>query len=126
MCICVLYLRVGKKTMVLHSAKDVIDKIEFNNQEDWDTYPAAEYCCDKCEQIVSIDFKSLTKHQFSNFTNFDISDKQIFEALHKPADTNSFLDFYCPSCKRPVRIYYESWAGGRHGEAGHVIKYVID
>lgn len=114
--------------MRLHLATEIFTKTEFNNQEDWETYPTADYCCDQCKQTVSIDFKSLTKHQFSDFSNLNATDKkefELFETTNKPIDTNSFLDFYCPTCKRPVRIYYNSWAGGRHGEVGYAIKFLI-
>jgi hypothetical protein len=39
---------------------------------------------------------------------------------------DSFIDFYCPKCKRPVRIYYTSFLGGRHCEHGYNLDYVID
>ena len=39
---------------------------------------------------------------------------------------DSFLDYYCPKCQRPIRIYYFSYLGGHHGELGFVIKYVIN
>jgi hypothetical protein len=111
--------------MTLHNATEIVSKTEFNNQSDWDTYPTADYCCDKCNQIVSIDFKSLQKHQFSDFSNFTSADKELFRSFESnDTKTNSFLDFYCPTCKRPVKFYYDSWAGGRHGEAGFTIKFI--
>ena len=111
--------------MTLQTATKILSKTEFNNQTDWDTYPTADYCFGKCYQTVSIDFKSLTKHQFSEFSNFILADRELFKSF-ETADTktNSFLDFYCPTCKRPVKIYYDSWAGGRHGEAGFTIKFI--
>ena len=111
--------------MRLLIATEILSKTEFNNQNDWDTYPTADYCCDRCNQIVAIDFKSLTKHQFSDFSNFKAADKELFKKLESnDTKTNSFLDFYCPTCKRPVKIYYNSWAGGHHGEMGFSIKFV--
>ena len=38
---------------------------------------------------------------------------------------DSFLDYYCPDCKRPVRIYYFSYLGGFHCETGYIIKYIM-
>jgi len=111
--------------MKLQSATEILSKTEFNNQSDWDTYPTVGYCCDKCNQTVSIDFKSLTKHQFSDFSNLNLADKELFKILEsKDIIANSFLDFYCPTCKRPVKIYYDSWAGGHHGEMGFTIKFI--
>lgn len=112
--------------MKIYTAEQVLDKTEFNNLVDWKAYPTADYCCDKCNQVVSIDFKSLNKHQFSDFSNLEAVDKETCMVLEATfPTTNSFLDFYCPKCRRPVRIYYDSWAGGKHGEAGHSIKYII-
>mgnify|MGYP006288400277 CR=1 FL=1 len=39
---------------------------------------------------------------------------------------DSFIDFNCPKCNRPVRIYYSSYLGGRHCEHGYQLEYVID
>ena len=115
--------------MVTHSATRKLNKTEFNIQEDWNTYPTADYTCDKYCQTVSINFANLAKHQLSNFSNFNEADKEafaLFASQNELEPTNSFLDFYCPKCKRPVRIYYDSWAGDRHGEQGFSIKYIVD
>ena len=115
--------------MTTHPATEKLTKTEFDSLEDWQAYPTTEYTCDSCNQIVSIAFKDLAKHQFLNFTNFNDQDKKVFEdyeSLNAQIKTNSFIDFYCPTCKRPVKIFYESWAGGRHTEHGYIIKYVVD
>jgi hypothetical protein len=115
--------------MTTQPASEKLTKTEFNSLEDWKTYPTADYTCDKCNETVSIAFKDLAKHQLSDFTNFNDDDKKAFEQYERlsgQTKTNSFLDFYCPNCKRPVKIYYESWGGGRHMEGGYSIKYVID
>jgi len=39
---------------------------------------------------------------------------------------DSFLDYYCMSCHKPIRIYYASYLGGRQCETGYVIKYVLN
>jgi len=38
---------------------------------------------------------------------------------------DSFLDYYCPKCNKPIRIYYFSFMGGRQVESGFVLKYVL-
>jgi hypothetical protein len=38
---------------------------------------------------------------------------------------DSFLDFYCPKCNTPVRIYYMSFIGGRQGEVGYELVFVL-
>jgi hypothetical protein len=110
-------------------ASDRLTKVNFNNYEDWLTYPTSDYKCDNCDETVSISLSDFDKHQRSTFTNLKQQDSLAVEyyvskiTLEK---ANSFLDFYCPGCKRPVRIYYDSWAGGRHTETGYILKYVID
>jgi hypothetical protein len=39
---------------------------------------------------------------------------------------DSFIDYYCPQCKAPIRIYYSSYCGGRHCETGFEIKYILN
>jgi hypothetical protein len=120
---------VSGNTMMTQSANEKLNKTEFNNQEDWETYPTADYCCEKCNQKISFNFANLTKHQFSSFSNLNNIDQKAFDSfvsINKLEPTNSFLDFYCPNCERPVRICYDSWAGGKHGEYGFSIKYILD
>lgn len=115
--------------MLVFPANKKLSKTEFNNQEDWESYPTADYTCDKCGQKVSLSFSDFRKHQLSGFSNLTDQDKEMIKNYiesKKPISTNSFLDFYCPKCKRPVRVCYDSWAGGKHTEAGFSIKYVIE
>ncbi len=87
--------------MTTHTALEKLTKTEFDSYEDWQTYPTADYTCDKCNQIISIAFKNLVKHQFSNFTNFDDEDKRTFEkyeSMNGQIKTNSFIDFCRLSC----------------------------
>lgn len=115
--------------MRVRNADEIFDKTDFNNQVDWDTYPTADYTCDKCNQTVAIRLKDLVKHAYKGFSNLTEADKQNVETLIKVTVEklpSSFLDFYCPDCKRPVRVYYETFAGGKHTEVEHSIKYVVD
>ena len=114
--------------MDIYSAEKVLNKTDFDNYLDWQTYPTKDYHCTNCNQEVAISFKNLSKHHNSNFSNFSQEDMDAFGLLEKenPAiKTDSFLDFYCPKCKRPVRIYYNMWAGGKHGEFGFSIKFIV-
>ena len=114
--------------MVLISIEKISDKLSFNNYIESDTYARANLRCPSCRSNVSLRYKNLVKHAFSDITN--LSDKVITEIkilleqkeLNVP---NSFLDYNCPNCQNPIRIYYESWAGGKHGEAGFELKYAI-
>ena len=115
--------------MRVHNADNILDKTEFNNQTDWETYPTTDYTCDNCNQTVSLSLKDFTKHAYNDYSNLTQKDKQTVDATISASVDNipsSQLDFYCPTCRRPVRIYYDSWAGGHHGEAGYCLKYVVD
>jgi DNA-directed RNA polymerase subunit M/transcription elongation factor TFIIS len=115
--------------MKIYSASEILDKIHFGNYEDFDIYPRSTYKCSKCDEKISFSLKDFTKHSFSEHTNLTKEDVlKINEILAKVDldDSNSFIDFYCPKCGRPVRIYYQAWAGGRHGEAGHELRFLIE
>ena len=109
-------------------AEILTNKTHFSSYEDYKTYPTADLKCPSCEAKTSIAFKDLEKHQFSNFSNLT-EDKQNmineFVKLNFKKVPNSFLDYNCPNCHSSIRLYYESWAGGRHGENGYELKTVI-
>jgi DNA-directed RNA polymerase subunit M/transcription elongation factor TFIIS len=160
--------------MKIRFAKELIEKLEYSNYDDYETYPNSVFVCDKCGDKIGFGFKDLEKHRFSKNSNLKGKDKIIADrliltmipkykvkqkrqiwALTKrdrlivklqrlylrligavdvflpipKIDENipdSFIDFNCPKCKTPVRIYYFSFIGGRHCENGFVIKYVIN
>jgi hypothetical protein len=115
--------------MELIKATDKFEKTEYSNYEDWETYPNSIYICQECDEKVLFSLKNLEKHSLSDFTNLSSTDAQEFDQFIENRDldgANSFIDFYCPKCKSPVRIYYVAWAGGRHGEAGFILKYVVE
>lgn len=104
------------------------EKLQFNSYDDFKTHPTADLKCPTCNETVSIAFKDLEKHQYSDFSNLtDSEQKSIneFVDLNLKEVPNSFLDFNCPNCKTSIRLYYESWAGGQHGEYGYDLKAII-
>ena len=155
-------------------SENIIDKINYSNREDYQTYPTSNYICDNCGENIGFSLKDLDKHRFSKFSNLDLKDQKIMDKLilsmipksklkqkrqigtlskkdrfivffqriylrltncKTPFLTipklnenipDSFIDFNCSKCKRPTRIYYFSSLGGKHGEIGYDLKYVID
>jgi|GEM_PF-2033888 len=155
-------------------AKDLIEKIEYSNFEDYETYPFSVFICDNCDEKISFAYRDLDKHRFSKESNLKGKDKIIMDRLIlalipqyklkqkrqiwaltkldrfkvriqrlylriigireifppipsiKENIPDSFIDFYCPKCRKPIRIYYLSFIGGRHTEMGFVIKYVLN
>jgi len=114
--------------MNLYLAEAILNKTSFDNYIDWQIQPTADYRCDVCNQEVAISFKNLSKHNKSDFSNFSEDDKKsfaLFEAQNLKIKIDSFLDFYCPKCRKPVRLYYQMWAGGHHGQFGFSIKFIV-
>lgn len=106
----------------------ITDKIEFNSYVDFETQPTAELNCINCDNKISLNLSNLKKHQLSEFTNlseFDAKKMTEFSKAELTEIPNSFLDYYCPNCRTPTRLFYESWAGGKHGEYGFELKKII-
>jgi hypothetical protein len=160
--------------MKIRFAKGLIDKLEYSNYDDYETYPNSVFICDKCGDKIGFAYKDLEKHRFSKDSNLNgndkiIADKLILSMIPKYKikqkiqiwaltdrdrlivriqrlylriigvkgfflpipKTNenipdSYIDYKCPKCQTPIRIYYSSFMGGRHCEMGFEIKYVMN
>ena len=111
------------------NAKDRIDRIYFSNYSDYETHKYGTFTCSNCKTELVFERKNFAKHMASNFTNLNSFDaKQIGSILKRSQknEINSFLDFYCPQCKFPVRIYYMAGIGGKHCEEAYIVKYVVE
>jgi len=108
-------------------ASECLTKLKFEADIDWETYPRSEYTCSRCGEKISFTLRNLDKHAHSTFTNLSSEDVDAIEksVAGHVGGANSFVDFYCPGCKLPVRIYYESWAGGRFTH-GYVFRFVVE
>ena len=108
-------------------AANRLSKLEFSADQDWETYPESTYSCPCCGEQISFALRDLEKHQLSKFTNLLAADAQAVGAASAWAERNfnSFIDFYCVGCRRPVRILYYGWAGGRFTH-GYSLLYVIE
>jgi hypothetical protein len=114
--------------MKLTEINELTDKIDFNSYEDFETYPTSDLECLNCNKKVSLNFKNLKKHSNSDFTNLSEQDaKKMTEFVNAKLTEipNSFLDYYCPDCRKPIRVFYKSWGGGRHCEYGYELKFMI-
>lgn len=160
--------------MKIRLAQGLIDKLEYSNYDDYETYPNSVFICDNCGDKMSFAYKDLEKHRFSKYSNLKgkeklIADKLILSMIPKYKTEqkrqiwsltkkdrlivrlqrfclrsigvtckflpipklnenvpDSFIDYNCPQCKKPIRIYYSSFLGGRHCEMGFEIKYVMN
>jgi hypothetical protein len=160
--------------MKIRYAERLIDKLDYSNYEDYETYPNSVFICDKCGDKIGFAYKDLEKHRFSKDSNLKGADKKkadrlilsmipIYKISQKrqiwslsPIDRyfvmiqrlclrlagikgaflsipkttenvpDSFIDYYCPGCQSPIRIYYSSFIGGRQNEAGFELKYIVN
>lgn len=53
---------------------------------------------------------------------------QAHKALQQDANWDSFLDFYCPQCTVPVRVYYfiEEMTGSQNRAYGIRMEFIIE
>lgn len=111
--------------MKVYDAKNRFTKTEFQRDEDWDTYPKSEYTCPDCGETLFFTFQDLEKHSHSEHSNLSTSESaEMTKRFNKSQDEfNSFLDFHCPGCEAPTRVFYLFWAGGRYTH-GYTLKYV--
>lgn len=113
--------------MKLINADVVFSKTSFQDDIDYETYPVSVYQCPICNEKLSFNKRDFQKHSLQKTSVLSYEEQtEIEEYLHKinQQGTNSFIDFYCPQCKTPTRIYYESWAGGRF-TGGYILKFLI-
>lgn len=47
-------------------------------------------------------------------------------AMAKNVPGRSFLDWYCQGCGAPRRVYCQPWAGGRHGDHGVHVEWILE
>ncbi len=114
--------------MRIIDCSEISKKSDFNNYDDYGTYPQADIPCAKCCNSIKIHFNNLQKHSsnsFSHLRNEDQLKMNIFIQLNQLTTPNSWLDYYCPNCHISTRLYYESWVGGRHGEYGFRLCFVL-
>lgn len=155
-------------------AENLLEKVEFNNIDDYETSPSSVLSCKNCGDKVGVALRDLMTHNFSKKTNLKQVDKNEIERLMlamipkyklnpernygyltkndrlivwvqrlylrligvkgkfpsipttKDYMPDSFLDYYCPQCKMPTRIYYYNYIGGRHCETGYGLKYIVN
>ncbi len=108
-------------------AMERLSRLEFQADRDWDTYPSSVYHCPVCGTQTSFAMRDLDRHAHREFTNLSQADARVVAEVVEGSgrEYNSFLDFYCPGCRVPVRIYYSSWAGGRWTR-GHDLLFIVE
>lgn len=85
------------------------------------------YTC-TCGQKIRFDEGNLKKAEKNPKSCIEESEQSAIEATASEfLDRNdSFLDFFCPACRKPVRLYFQPWAGGRHGDSGIEWRFIVE
>ena len=96
------------------------------------TYPPIIVSCAVCKDSIGFTLKSFIKYSLNKTSNLtDEDDSRINKFLEKHQGklskypVNSFIDYYCPACKTPIRIYFQAWGGGRFTH-GYVVHYIVE
>jgi hypothetical protein len=94
--------------------------------DDLHPYRTIHFLCDRCDQLIVFKIGDFERHSFSDFSNLSEEDAaQIEAAVPKRIKKFSFLDFYCPKCSLPVRVYFEWWVAER-GELFFKLHHVAE
>ncbi len=86
------------------------------------------YTCPSCNGQVAfsrVDFESRGLRETSNLTPEHSAALTALAHLANFA-SNEYLDWYCPGCKMATRVYFQRWAGGRHGDSGVELLVVVE
>jgi rubredoxin len=108
-------------------ANIVFSKISFQADIDYHTYPRSIYECPVCKNKLSFNMHDFDKYALNTKSIFPLEEQERIKKFAKKKDlkkSNSFIDFYCPQCNMPTRIYYLTWAGGRY-TGGHELEFIV-
>jgi len=109
------------------NADVVFSKTDFQDDIDDNIYPVSVYECPVCKNKLSFNKQNFEKNSLNTSSSFSsielkkINDLIKFQNLKEP---NSFIDFYCPQCNTPTRIYFTAWAGGRF-TGGYRLEFIV-
>lgn len=75
------------------------------------------YRCPECKSEIEFSDKDFEKHKRSSFSNLQESEIALINEFleRNKLNAESFLDFYCPGCRKATRIYFSTGYTGNHG-----------
>jgi len=115
--------------MKLIDASTVFSKIDFQEDIDFNIYPKSIYECPICKNKLSFNMQDFKKYSLNKNSFFFMEEQERIQKMlesSKRNEPNSFIDFYCPKCNTPTRIYFTAWAGSRYTGGSHLEFIVID
>ena len=103
-------------------ASDRFDNVKFDNvfldgmARSINTF----YTCPQCGEQVGFQIRNFENAKRQRHTNLSPEVAEHFEEFVRssPIGTRDWLDWLCPGCGVSVRVFFESWGGGRHGDGG--------
>ncbi|MFA6455665.1 MAG: hypothetical protein WCW40_02495 [Bacteroidota bacterium] len=112
------------------NASERFDNTSFSNEViDGKSVPLQTlFTCAACGEKVGFTKNHIEHRSRVSASNLSSHHQGVFDAHAKEHHirTTGFLDWNCPRCTSPIRVYVEHWAGGRHGDSGVEIKYVVE
>jgi hypothetical protein len=87
-----------------------------------------QYTCPQCRRALNFtrnDFENRGRHKTTNLPSECAADISL-AALDLGLDQKAYLDWACPGCQLPARVYFSGWAGGRHGDGGIDLITVVE
>jgi hypothetical protein len=114
----------------ISDAKLRFDNTHFSNEVvDGRALPIfATYTCPQCGEKLGFEKSHFEVRSRLKVSNLAPDIDHIFSRYEKSKKIKhtGFLDWSCPKCFLPVRVYVLHWAGGRHGDAGVDITVVTE
>lgn len=84
------------------------------------------YSCPTCGQGVRFNRSDLEAAASSTNLEQQDAERMQREAAGLDVDPQRFLDWYCTGCGGARRVYCKAWAGGRHGDHGVQLGWVLE
>jgi hypothetical protein len=108
-----------------------LTQVSFITGRDWLTHPPSFYTCPMCSTELAFFMRDFARHDRSAFTNLSLTDAEAitnFVQAYSSQVWDSFLDFYCPGCNLPIRIYYlaDELVGSPRRAYGYSLQFVIE
>lgn len=117
-------------TLEAVNAEDRFDQTAFSNEviDGFALSLTTTYTCPRCSERIAFSKENFKYGAQSRVSNLDVELQRAFDkcaAQHGEAG-EAFLDWRCPTCALPARVYANRWAGGRHGDSGVNLTIVIE
>ena len=106
------------------------DNTEFSNEVvDGMALPlTAAYTCPQCSAQAGFHKRDFEQSSRQRHSNLQPELQRAFDdyAREHTVPARDFLDWLCPSCGMAARVYFQLWAGGKHGDCGARLLVVLE